>query len=173
MPEPQDPEGVAIALGCLFYLLPPLLLLTIGYVAGSMSEKGHLKRLARKERELSYVTITDLRHYQPGAVAERHAEMVIGEVVIATDYWKTLLAKIKKLFGGELGSYLSLMERARREAIVRVLQEAREKGHNAVCNVRLITADIGGTTANAKGAAMVAIMAWATAYTLPTKDDAA
>ena len=168
MPEPQDPD----ALGCLFYFLPPLALLLLGYIAGTLTEKGHLKRLAGRERALSDMTVTNLRGYQPGAVGERRAEMVVGEVVIATDYWKTLLAKIRKIFGGELRSYLSLMERARREAIVRVLEEARRRGHNAVCNVRLVSADIGGSTANAKGAAMVAIMAWATAYTLPREGGA-
>lgn len=90
--------------------------------------------------------------------------MIVCEVVIATDYLKSFLAALKKLIGGEVKSYLSLVERARREAILRVLEEARRQGYNAVCNIRLVASDIGGSAHQRKGAAMVTLIASGTAY---------
>ena len=89
--------------------------------------------------------------------------MVRGEAVIATDYLKTFLARIRNILGGEVKSYRSLMLRARREAILRMLEQARQQGYDAVCNVRLNTADIGGM-ATRRRAAMVEIFATGTAY---------
>ena len=90
-------------------------------------------------------------------------QMYVAEVVIATDYLKTFLAGLRKFFGGEIRSYQTLLVRARREATLRILEQARQQGYNAICNLRLENADIGGNN-NAKGVAMVAILASATAY---------
>jgi uncharacterized protein YbjQ (UPF0145 family) len=84
-------------------------------------------------------------------------------VVIATDYMKSFLARVRNIFGGEVRSYTKLMIRARREAVVRLKHQAVELGYNALCNVRLETADIGGT-ASGRGVSMAAVLAWGTAY---------
>jgi uncharacterized protein YbjQ (UPF0145 family) len=89
--------------------------------------------------------------------------MIVGESVIATDYLKTFLAGLRKIFGGELRSYQSLLVRARREALQRVVEEARRSGYNAICNVRLDGADVGGNSKRRR-VAMVCILASATAY---------
>jgi uncharacterized protein YbjQ (UPF0145 family) len=91
--------------------------------------------------------------------------MVVAETVIATDYLKSFVASIRRLFGGEVRSYHSLLARARRETTQRLVEQAQAMGHNAICNLRLVTADVGGSTASKKGAAMVAILGSATAYT--------
>ena len=168
MSEPHPEDAFIGAIFLVLTLITPALLL-LGWVAGAIRERTHFKQLAEREQALADMTVTNLKSYQPAARGDKKPEIVIGEVVIATDYWKTMLAKIRNIFGGRVGSYVRLTERARREGILRVLEGARAKGHNAVCNVRMETADIGGTTANKKGAAMVAIIVWATAYSLPTK----
>ena len=88
---------------------------------------------------------------------------MIGEVVIATDYLKSFQATIRKIFGGRLGSYQTLLDRARREALLRVIEQAQDQGYNAVCNVRLETADVGGNTSQRR-VAMVGILGSGTAY---------
>jgi uncharacterized protein YbjQ (UPF0145 family) len=60
-------------------------------------------------------------------------------------------------------SYHSLMDRARRETTVRLLESAREMGYNAICNLRMEPADIGGNIGK-KGSVMVCIVGSATAY---------
>ena len=89
--------------------------------------------------------------------------IVVGETVIATDYLKSFLARLRNIFGGEIRSYRTLLERARREALLRIVEEARGMGYNAVCNVRFETADVGGNSTMRK-VAMVAILASGTAY---------
>jgi len=141
-----------------------LLLIILGFVAGSIAERRHLARLADRERKNGPFLVTQLKSFPAHAANELAPQMVVGEVVIASDYFKTFLANMRRIFGGEVRSFHSLLSRARREATQRVVEQSRELGYNAICNLRIETADVGGSTASKKGAAMVAIIASATAY---------
>jgi len=142
----------------------PLSLILIGWGSGRLAERRHFRRLERRERALAHLLITDIRTFTPAAAPERHATLVTAEVIIATDYFKSFLAGLRKILGGELRTYQTLISRARREALVRLQVQAREKGYTALCNLRLNTADIGGTTGRNRGAVMVGVLASATAY---------
>jgi uncharacterized protein YbjQ (UPF0145 family) len=131
------------------YLFAPLALVLIGLVVGTTTEQLHFRSLDERERQLSYMLVTDLRTLH-GADPAHSAQLVIGEAVIATDYLKSLLATLRKLVGGEVKSYETLVVRARREATVRMLEQARKMGFDAVANVRLETADIAGTSLQTK-----------------------
>jgi uncharacterized protein YbjQ (UPF0145 family) len=144
----------------------PVFLILLGLVVGTARERAHLRALDRRERELADMLVTDLKSFPGGAEPSAGAEMFVSQAVIATDYFKSFLAGFRKILGGELGSYISLLERARREAVLRVLEEARAKGFDAVCNLRLETADIGGSM-GPKGVVMVALLASGTAYRRP------
>ncbi len=138
-------------------------LLLVGWLAGSTAERNHLRSLKSREAALAHMLVTDLRSFPGLAGGGKTPTLIVGEVVIATDYLKTFLTGLKKLVGGELRSYLSLVERARREALLRVLEEAHRQGYNAVGNIRLDSADVGGV-AKGRGAAMVTLIASGTAY---------
>lgn len=153
-------EGVV---GLLAQLGIPLGLILLGLIAGRAVERAHFSELRRREEEVAHMLVSDIRTFPGGVDTSLQPEMIISQAVIATDYLKSFLAGLRKILGGELTSYLSLMERARREALLRVLEEARAKGYDAVCNVRLDTADIGGAVA-AKGVVMVAVVVSATGY---------
>ena len=144
-------------------LIGTAVLLLIGLIAGRASEKRHFSDLEKREEELRHMLVTDTHYLLNDVDAPRGGVMIIGDAVIATDYLKSFIAKIINLIGGRIGVYESLLERARREAIVRVLQEARHNGYDAVCNIRIDTADIGGVAMGAK-TVTVAISATATAY---------
>jgi uncharacterized protein YbjQ (UPF0145 family) len=60
--------------------------------------------------------------------------------------------------GGELKGYTELLTEARREAIERMMEQARQLGANAVINVRFTTSSITGGAAElyAYGTAVVA-----------------
>ncbi len=63
--------------------------------------------------------------------------------MIAEDYFKRVAASLKSLVGGNLvAATRSLLERGRREAIVRMKQQARRLGATHVVNVRLETASL-------------------------------
>lgn len=147
----------------LVFVVVPLLLPIIGIICGRIAEHRHFKSLDLRERQLSWMMVTDLKTYAPNAEASKPPKMIVGEVCIATDYLKSFFASLRKIVGGEIKSYNTLTERARREAVLRVKEEAERLGYNAVCNLRLNTADIGGAT-SARKAAMVEMIAIGTAY---------
>ncbi len=143
----------------------PLFLLLLAWFTGRYAERRHYRSLSRREREMADMLVTDLKTFPGEVVPSRGGELVQGQAVIATDYLKSFLAKLRNIFGGEVKSYESLLQRARREAILRMMAQARGRGYNAVCNIRLTMSDIGGM-ASAKGAAMVEVLAWGTAYSI-------
>ena len=69
-------------------------------------------------------------------------ELVHGNVVISSDYFKMFVASLRKLVGGRLRSYESLLDRGRREAVLRMKQQAQSLGANQVINVKFETSSI-------------------------------
>lgn len=153
----EDMIGLAIFFGGTLFLL------FLGLTVGTTVDLRHRKDLTRREAELSNMLITDLKSFPGGAEIGSHATMVMGQVVIGSDYLKTFLAKLRNIFGGEVGSFVSLMERARREALLRMMQEAQDRGYDAVCNVRYETSNIGAAMGR-RGMAMVEVFVYGTAY---------
>lgn len=141
-----------------------LSLLALGLVAGTTIERKHLRDLERREEENGDFLVTQLRSYPWAVRGPKPPTMLCGEAVISSDYLKTFTGGLRKIFGGELRSYRSLMDRARREALQRVIEDARSLGYNAVCNVRFDSCDIAGATGGQKGIVIVTIIASATAY---------
>jgi uncharacterized protein YbjQ (UPF0145 family) len=79
----------------------------------------------------------------------------------AQDYFKRFLASLRNIFGGRVQSYESLLDRARREAILRMKAEARALGADMVFNIKLETASIYKGKRNTIGA--VEVLAYGTA----------
>ena len=125
----------------LVYLIP-LGLLVLGFVVGRLREHRHLRSI--REREAAYreaVLVTNLKRLPPGVSAE-DTFLCTGSVVIANDYWKTFAAGLKHLIGGRLRTIETLVERGRREAVLRMIEAARQRGATHVLNVRLATSTI-------------------------------
>ena len=135
----------------LFQLIPVLVLLVLGYVVGTLvRERNHLRSLARREEEFGDIVVTNLRQVsEPDSVA--HAQFVSGDAVIATDYFKSFFAGLRNIVGGEVGTFKSLMSRARREATLRMLEKARRMGATEVWNVRHETSNIRSASGRNKG----------------------
>ena len=87
----------------------------------------------------------------PGRAVVRELGVVQGSTVQARNIGRDILAGLKNILGGELRSYTELLEKARAEALDRMLDEARKKGANGVLNVRFTTATI------AEGAAEILV----------------
>ena len=148
--------GAIIDIGCGCGL--PILLLLLGFTVGALVEKAHLKRLAVAEAELAGIVMCSVgRLPDAGPQGSPHAQLVVTEVMISSDYFKTFIATLIKLLGGELRTYRSLMERARREALVRLARQARDAGCDLVCNIRIETADLTGAAISAKKNPIVAV----------------
>ena len=141
-----------------------LVLIVVGYTAGTIAERSHYARLKARESENGYFLVTQLKSFplhQPGSMSP---QMVMAETVVASDYFKSFIANLRRLFGGEVHSFHSLLDRARRETTQRLVEQAQQLGYNAICNLRLETADVGGSSASKRAVAMVAILGSATAY---------
>ena len=69
-------------------------------------------------------------------------DLVAGNVVVSIDYFKQVAAGLRSLIGGRVSAYETLLERARREAILRMKEDAINKGADAVFNVKLETSSI-------------------------------
>ena len=142
-------------------LLIPLGLLALGYAIGHHGEKKHLRLLDQREARFKDVMVTDLKHIPPNWRCTQ-AQLVQGQAVIASDYFKTFAAGLRNFFGGEVRSLETLMARARREAMLRMIEEAAAVGANAVWCVRLETSTIGRGHAR-RGLAIAEVFAYGTA----------
>jgi len=133
-----------------------LFFLALGYGVGHRREKKHIEYLDAKEREFQGIGIISHKRLRVDGRVECRG-IVTGCVVIATDYFKVFASALRNLFGGELRSFETLVARARREAIVRMLAEAKELGANAIINVRLETSTIGGQQKKKSGGVEVLV----------------
>jgi uncharacterized protein YbjQ (UPF0145 family) len=115
--------------------------ITVGWLFGRANERRHLRELARAEARLRDIVVLNGRWAQHEA-AWRGGTLVVGSVVIAEDYFKRIAATLRSFVGGPVRSYESLVERGRREAVVRMKTEARKLGATLIANVRLETASL-------------------------------
>lgn len=122
-------------------LMALLALRLLGYGAGRYNERRHFASIFERERRLRHLLAFSSRH----APADRTAVesmLVAGNVVLSVDYFKRLAAALRNLFGGRVTVYESLLERARREAILRMKEDAERRGATMIFNVKLETASI-------------------------------
>ena len=145
-----------------FDLIIFLILMILGYSAGSWAEKRHYRSIIKREHELiKMAVVTAEGSFPPGQV--KRSIMVSGSVVISIDYFKRLLAILRNIFGGRVKSYESLVDRARREAILRMKESARKKGADMVINLRLETVTIGRSANRRNSVGSVEAIAYGTA----------
>ncbi len=95
-----------------------------------------------------------------------NSDLVTGSIVISLDYFKRVIAGLRGLIGGRIKTYEPLLERARREALLRMTESARKQGFDAVFNVRLETSRLANATRDGKGTAGVEMLAFGTAVKL-------
>jgi uncharacterized protein YbjQ (UPF0145 family) len=118
-------------------------LVVVGYVAGRWSERRHYASIRRRERELAGVLVFSNR-FPPPSSGRVDTRLVAGSAVISEDYFKGVLAGLYSFFGGRVRSYESLLDRARREAVLRMKAEARAARAAMIINVKFQTFAIGG-----------------------------
>ncbi len=136
----------------------PFLLIILAMITGSVLEKRHYKSIAAREETFAGIALLSHRKYPQKPVNE--ARLVTGEVVISTDHFKRFLAGLRNIFGGNVKSYETLVDRGRREAILRM--KAQCPTADLICNVRLVTSSISKGAKN-KAIGSVEVIAYGTA----------
>jgi len=143
-------------------------LLGLGWFVGRSRERRHLQDLDLREARVRDMLVTQIKSFPSWVGGDKPPRMIVGEAVIGADYLKTFLGGLRNIFGGEVHSYETMLTRSRREATLRVLEQARHEGFNAVCNLRLQTADSGGNASGSggqkRGLVVATILAIGTAY---------
>ena len=147
----------------MYDLLFFLTLIVLGYVAGTLVEKRHYRSIHKREKVFLHLPAVTMKtvYYPDDKI--KSAELVQGSAVISIDYFKRILAALRNIFGGTVKSYESLIDRARREALLRMKEMA--PGATVIVNVRIETATI-GRKANKKGVGCLEAIAYGTAVTL-------
>ena len=118
-----------------------LVLLALGYGFGRYAELKHYKSIIKREKELS--TLPAIAAKTPTMLSTpSDSRLVTGSVVISVDYFKRFISVLRNLVGGRVTSYETLIDRARREAVLRMKQRAHEMGAKHIFNTKFETASI-------------------------------
>ena len=132
-------------------VFPILLFLLVGYFVGTYwRERRHFRSLSIRERRYRDMVISNQKGV-PDPDSVTVAAFVSGDAVIATDYFKSFAASLRNIVGGEVRTYETLMQRARREATLRMLRQARRVQATEVWNVRYETSNIRSAGGRNKG----------------------
>ncbi|MDJ0725548.1 MAG: heavy metal-binding domain-containing protein [Prochloraceae cyanobacterium] len=136
-------------------------LLCLGYFAGTYAERQHYKSIRKRERETASISVVTFGAKQEIPDA-KDAKLFVGNVVISGDYFKMFISSLVNLFGGEMTLYRSLLDRGRREALLRLKQEAISWGGTKILNVRFETSRIGNQIGD-DGLVSIEVIAYGTA----------
>ncbi len=133
-----------------------LVFMSCGFIFGQLAEKRHFKSIVEREQQLNSLPVVASR-YPPEDTAY-HQQLVSGSVVVASDYFKSFTAGLINIFGGVVTPFESLLDRGRREAILRMKAEAGKLNAELVFNVKLETTRIATGRAGA-----IEVLAYGTA----------
>ena len=143
----------------------PLFLLLLTYFIGRHLESNHYKSIREREAATKDMVAINFPRF-PFDVEIERAGMVMGSVVVSHDHFKRFLAQLRIIGGGRIKSYEPLLDRARREAVLRMKEQALARGHNTVVNIRLETSRLANSRRGGKGTAGVEMLAYGTALTV-------
>ena len=143
----------------------PLFLLLLSYFIGRHLESTHYKSIREREAATKDMVAINFPRF-PFDVEIERAGMVMGSVVVSHDHFKRFLAQLRIIVGGRIKSYEPLLDRARREAVLRMKEQALARGHTTVVNIRLETSRLANSRRGGKGTAGVEMLAYGTALTV-------
>lgn len=135
-------------------------LLAIGYGFGRHAENKHYKSIIERETQLNSLPAIASRVPPYGRI-DYDSQLVTGSVVISVDYFKRFLSSLRNIVGGRVTAYETLIDRARREAILRMKEMAASKNAELVFNIKFETASI--YKGNGKSIGSVEVLAYGTA----------
>ena len=137
----------------------PLLLIVVGRVAGSRIERSHYESILEREARFSKQPAFSIKRIDmPGTIGS--ASLAMGSVVVSVDHFKRFVSGFRMLIGGEVRAYSSLIERARREAVLRMKES--QPNADAYINTRIETSTISSTAGN-EGMGTIEVLAYGTA----------
>ena len=139
----------------------PIGVIIIAMITGSILESRHFRRIESREASLQRLpTLTGKEYPTDHPIAE--TRLMTGSVVVSIDHFKRFLAGLRNIFGGEVRSYCSLLDRGRREAILRMKEQWPEA--DLIVNVRVETSSVSKGRKKAIGSTEVLVYGTAIRY---------
>ena len=146
------------------YVILSILVLIFSAILGPMIERKHYRDIKRREQLLAgKPTVTFGVNKLRGLPPIKKAELVTGEIVIGADFFSCFIAKINKFFGWRLPGFERLLDRGRREAILRMKENAKDA--NIIVNTRIETTRVNKNASGDIGNSQCSIVAYGTAIT--------
>lgn len=130
--------GMAVTWG------PFIVLILIGLSFGTIAQRRHIADLNAREAALGDVLLTNIGQAE-GVHTGVRGELVTGSTVVAYDFFRRVAIMLRKIVGGRFYMHEKMMARARREAVLRMAETARDQGADAVHNIRLVTSNLGNS----------------------------
>jgi len=133
------------------------------FIGTTFIEKKHYRSIEIRERQFLMLPAITAKNLLEDNKEIASSNLVCGNVVVSIDYFKQFLGNLRNIFGGEVSSYESVLDRARRESILRM----KEKAHNAdiIINMRIETSTIGKSDKSGGSIGCSEVLAYGTAIT--------
>lgn len=128
-------------------------LVILGLVFWKINESRHYKSIVEREEKYKHIFVmndTDARNFSLTG-----GELIYGSTAVSIDYFKKIVAGFINFFWGKITVYERILDRARREATLRVKEQAVAKGYNCIVNLKVDTSTINGKNPNSTACAEV------------------
>lgn len=146
-------------------------LLAIGFFFGRRAEKKHFNSILDRESDTTYREMLAFSsRFPPINRKVEVATLVTGNVCVSVDYFKAVVAGLRGIIGGRVNTYETLIERARREAILRMKEEAIALDLDQIFNVKIETSSISKGGRNGLGTVEVFAYGTGLKYINSSKD---
>ena len=138
-----------------------LAVLILAFITSKLLEGSHYRKIREREKAtltrpaVTFEAVDDEERIES-------AELALGAVVVSVDHFKRFLAGLRMIFGGELRSYSSVIDRGRREAILRMKESCPDA--DLYVNCRLETSTISNGKGKAVGCVEVLVYSTAVRY---------
>ncbi len=142
-------------------LLFILSLLIIGYSTGKFFESAHYSKIRQREKRLQSIPVIASR-WQDTIEGGEVGHLFDGSVVISSDYFKSFVSNLRLIFGGRLREFEPLLDRARREAILRMKEKAVLWGAERIINLRIECSSVYGRSGGQQYLPVVEVLAYGT-----------
>ena len=135
--------------------------MVVTFFWGTRVEKKHYASIREREAKLPQIPVI---HFNRNSFTHdvETVKMISGNAVVGADYFKTVLGSLVSFFGGNISVLESVLDRARREAIIRARKQAPDA--DFIANLRYETTEI--SEAGQRSAPKVEVYVYATAIYL-------
>ncbi|MEO0447750.1 MAG: heavy metal-binding domain-containing protein [Verrucomicrobiota bacterium] len=154
--EEPSPEVYTVLLVYAF----PVIIALGALVIGRTLELRHFRSIRVRETATNHYPAVPTSTWDPEAhvVGSR---LVSSSVVVSLDHFKRILANLRNIFGGNVRSYESLLDRGKREAILRLKEQSPDC--HIIVNLRIVTSNIASVHDRRNDVGGVEILAFGTA----------